>query len=88
MEKITVFYLKNCPYCKQAIGFIDQLKHEEAYRRIKVVYIDEQEHPEIADKMDYYYVPTFYLGDEKVHEGVTTLEDVKRIFDLYVAKIV
>ena len=30
---------------------------------------EESEEPEVADKYDYYYVPTFYLDGEKAHEG-------------------
>lgn len=31
--------------------------------------IDETRHPEEAKKYDYYYVPTFFKGDEKVYEA-------------------
>ena len=83
MEKIKVFYLKKCPYCLEAFNLIDKLKQEEQYQDIQIDFIDEQEHPEIAEQMDYYYVPTFYFGDNKIHEGATTEADIVRVFDLY-----
>ena len=42
--------------------------------------VDEKKHPEIAEKYDYYYVPTFFVGGEKVHEGVPTKEAVEAVF--------
>ena len=31
--------------------------------------IEENQHPDIADQYDYYYVPTFYVDCVKVHEA-------------------
>ena len=41
--------------------------------------IEESEEPEVADRYDYYYVPTFYVGDEKVHEGGIYPEEVEQV---------
>ncbi len=43
--------------------------------------IEESQQAELANSYDYYYVPTFYLGDEKLHEGAMTEEDVQSVFD-------
>jgi len=82
MKKITMFVLKNCPYCHEALRFMDQLYETDGrYRQIPLETIDEKKHPEIADKYDYYYVPTFYVGEKKMHEGAASLQAVKHVFD-------
>lgn len=70
MKPIKLFYLRNCPYCKRALQYIEAEKaaHPE-FGTLDIEMIEESEHPEVADRYDYYYVPTFYIGDEKVHEG-------------------
>lgn len=69
MKKVQLFYLKNCPFCQKALAQIAELKQQEAYRDINIEMIEESEQPELADTYDYYYVPTFYIDGEKVHEG-------------------
>ena len=82
MKTITMFMMKTCPYCQEAFHFMDKLYSEnDAYKALTVNFIDETEHPEIADKYDYYRVPTYYVGDEKLHEGIAELKDVRRVFD-------
>ena len=51
------------------------------YLSLEIKKIDEVEHPDIANKYDYYYVPTFYVGDEKLHEGAATIKKIRRVFD-------
>lgn len=74
-----MFYLKRCPYCRQAFGFIDELKQQEAYRNVEIELIEESEQPDIAGREDYYYVPTFYVEGEKVHEGAVTRDEVEAV---------
>ena len=33
----------------------------------------------MADRYDYYYVPTFYLGQEKLHEGGIYKDEVVEV---------
>jgi glutaredoxin len=80
MKAIKLFYLKNCPYCKQAQAWIDELKSRESYKCIEIEMIEESEQPEVANRYDYYYVPTFYVNGEKVSEGAVTLERVEEVF--------
>lgn len=70
MKRVQLFYLKNCPFCKKALRYIEEVKaaHPEL-QPIEIELIEESEEPEVADKYDYYYVPTFYLDGEKAHEG-------------------
>ena len=44
--------------------------------------IDEGREPALAEQYDYYYVPTFYVGGEKVHEGHAEKADVERVLRL------
>lgn len=59
-----------CPFCRRAQQYIDELKEERPeFQSIEIEKIEENEHPDIAEQYDYYYVPTFYIDGEKVHEG-------------------
>jgi len=79
MKPITLFYLRNCPFCKKAFAYIDELKKQEAYKDIEINLIEESENPEIADSFDYYYVPTFYIDGVKLHEGGIFPAEVEEI---------
>ena len=70
MKRIQLFYLKNCPFCKKAFSYIEAAKaaHPEL-QGLQIELIEESEEPEVADRYDYYYVPTFYIDGVKVHEG-------------------
>jgi glutaredoxin len=82
MRNLTLLYLEECPYCKEAFAFIDQLKQEdERYKGIEIETIEESVHPEKIVGYNYYYVPTIYMGKTKMHEGIITKEDVKGILD-------
>jgi len=82
MKKITMFVMETCPHCNRALRWMEELYAENAaYSAIEIEKIDEQAHPEIADKYDYYYVPTYYVGGEKLHEGVASLEIIRGVFD-------
>ena len=61
MKRITLFYLENCPFCNKARAAIDELKKQDRYKDIEIEMIEESKQPEVADKYDYYYVPTFYI---------------------------
>ena len=79
MKKVTLFYLASCPYCKKAISFLDDLLATEEYHDIEIEKIEESREAETANSYDYYYVPTFYLGKEKLHEGACEKEDVEKV---------
>lgn len=80
MKPIKLFYQKSCPFCRKALSYIDELKQQDAYKDIEIEMIEEREFPEIADQYDYYYVPTFYINEEKIHEGGITQNEVEDIF--------
>ena len=82
MKPVKLFYLRNCPFCRKAMRYIDEAKQNcPEHRDIEIEMIEESEHPEIADSYDYYYVPTFYIDGVKVHEGGVLpgeMEDILR----------
>ena len=70
MKDIILFYLNDCGYCQKAHQALAELTEENpAYKALKLTMIEESEQPEIADRYDYYAVPTFYVGGEKVFEA-------------------
>ena len=82
MKKLKMFVLKNCPYCKQAFAMMEQLCTENPeYRQIEIEVIEETEHPEIAEKYDYYYVPCYFMEEEKLFEGVPTLKKIRKVLE-------
>lgn len=81
MPKLTLFIQTTCPFCRRALGYIDELKQLDEYKNIEIETVDEIVEHERADSYDYYYVPTFYLGDEKLHEGGIYKDEVKALFD-------
>jgi hypothetical protein len=61
---------------------MDELLAENAeYRAVEIEKIDELVYPDVARKYNYYFVPTFYVGDEKLHEGVASRKKIQHVFD-------
>lgn len=82
MKKVTMMYLKNCPYCKQAMKWMEELFQENpVYKDIDMTYIEESEQPQIADSLDYWYVPTYFVDGIKLHEGAATKDKVKAVLE-------
>ena len=76
MKRLTMFYLESCPYCRNAQAALDALrKLNPAYGEVEIDMIEESRQPEIADRYDYYSVPTIYAGDRKLYEA--------KLFDSY-----
>ncbi|MBP1745270.1 MAG: glutaredoxin [Firmicutes bacterium] len=82
MGTVYVLVTSWCPYCRRALSWMDELmKENTGYSKIEMKIIDEEKDPVAARKYDYYYVPTFYVDDEKIHEGVPTREIVRTVFE-------
>lgn len=82
MKPIKIFYQEKCPFCKKAFKYIEELKEENPdFKNLQIETIEETVHSDIADKYDYYYVPTFYLDGEKIHEGGIFKPEVKDILE-------
>lgn len=68
-EHLTAFYLSGCPYCRHARQALEELIAEDpAYGRVAVDWIEETERPDVAGRYDYYRVPSYFRGQEKLHE--------------------
>ena len=89
MRNITFFYMRGCPYCRNANKAIEELMQENPlYTEVQIKRIDEDDPPaDLTGHYDYYYVPTMFIGDEKIYEahpGQTyeeIREAVKNVFD-------
>ena len=70
MAKLTVFYLTGCPYCANAKRALAELCAETpAYAAVELDWLEEREHAATAEQYDYYYVPSVFLGAEKLYEA-------------------
>lgn len=80
-KPVRMMILENCPHCRRAFQMMEELKavHPE-YEQVEIEVIDEARQPELAESLDYYYVPTFFVDGVKVHEGVPSMEAVDRMF--------
>lgn len=80
MKDVKLFYLKNCPFCKKALCYIEEAKaaHPEL-QPVAIEMIEESEQPALADTYDYYYVPCFYIDGKKAHEGGIDPEEVDAV---------
>lgn len=82
MKSIKYFYLKNCPYCIQASNWLEELFEENPeYKTIPLTRIEETKEPHIAEQHNYYYVPTFYVDADKLHEGIASKDKIKAVLD-------
>lgn len=81
-KPVKMMMLDTCPYCKKAFQMMDELKtlHPE-YKNVDIDVIEENKEPERTEGYDYWYVPTFFVGSEKVLEGVPTIDKVKQVFE-------
>ncbi len=75
-----MFILRDCPYCKRALEYGRELAGDPRFRGVELEIIDEREQAALADSYDYYYVPSYFLGREKLHEGAAGREDVLRVY--------
>ncbi|MBQ6555395.1 MAG: thioredoxin family protein [Firmicutes bacterium] len=67
--KLKIFYLEGCPYCEKAKKAVKELIAENPqYLSIQTEWTEERRNAEIAEKYDYYYVPSVFCGDRKLYE--------------------
>lgn len=80
-KPVKMMILDTCPHCRRAFVLMDELKdrHPE-YAAVDIEVIEETKEPEKTDGYDYYYVPTFFVGEVKVHEGIPTEVTVEQVF--------
>ena len=80
MKDVLMFYLESCGYCDKARRALDELFEENpAYRQVPLTRIEESKEPELADRYDYYAVPSFFVDGKKIFEArlFMSFEDIK-----------
>lgn len=83
MKKIYVITTSWCPHCKRAKEMMQTLLNEhEEWTSIPIEIIDEEKEPQkLMPYFKYYYVPTIYVGEDKILEGVPTKEALIKAFE-------
>lgn len=80
MKDVLMMMMAGCPHCRRANQMIEELMEEhEEYRSISIRRVDENVDKALADSLDYYYVPTFFVDGKKMMEGVPTKEAVEAV---------
>jgi len=87
MKKLRVFIQKQCPYCQAALRDLASLTQDSAFSGIELEIIDELIERELADSYDYYYVPTFYYKEKKLHEGAIDKEELKAVLEAVIGDV-
>ena len=80
MKDVMMMMLPDCPYCHQADRLLAEL------RAVPIRRVDESVETALADSLDYYYVPTFYVDGVKRMEGVPSKEKVRAVLDAALAE--
>lgn len=79
MKELMLFYFPECPHCKNAFKWQEEIFQEHPeYRQINIKAVNERAEPEYADTFDYFYVPTYYMDGRKLCEGVTEKSGVEK----------
>ena len=90
MKTILFIYMNGCPYCRKAREVLAELfaAHPE-YKDIPMEEVDETVNPEKLKGRNYYYVPTFFYGDDKIYEAHTgdTKEKMEQILGEFYSKV-
>ena len=68
--KLTEFVLPGCPYCRMASEVLAELYDERPdFAASEIDVIDESAESALADTYDYYRVPSFFNGRDKLYEA-------------------
>lgn len=89
MKKVYMMVTDWCPHCKRAKNWMEELKQEHPeFQKVDVEIIDEEKQEELLKQhnFNYYYVPTYYVEGDRVHEGVPTKEIVQQVFEKALAE--
>lgn len=82
MKEILMMMLPGCPHCMRANTLIQELQEEnEKYRAVIINRVDESVDTALAESLDYYYVPCFFIDGRKIMEGVPSKESIKAVLE-------
>lgn len=82
MKRVRMFVASWCPHCTTAKNMIEELKVENpelVNLPIEIIDIDNEKDKLVG--LDFYYVPTFYVDDEKSFEGVPKKDAIKEMLE-------
>ena len=80
-KKVRMMVQSGCPHCAKAKQYMAELQQQHPeYKDVEVEVIDELKEPKLAESLDYWYVPTYFVDGEKIHEGTITKADVERVY--------
>ncbi|MDR3333164.1 MAG: thioredoxin family protein [Synergistaceae bacterium] len=81
MKEVKMFMMDTCPHCQKALSMMSELcEKRPEYKAVEIKMTDERKEPDYANSFDYYSVPTFFVGDVKIHEGVPSMEAIERVY--------
>ena len=81
MKHVRKMILSHCPHCRNAARIEEKLTAENpSFADVEIEVVDEQLHPEIADTLDYYYVPCYFVDGKKIFEGVPDEDKIRSVF--------
>ena len=82
MKEVLYFKMRFCPHCNRADKWMKKVfKEHPEYKDVPLKIIDENKEYELANSYDYYFVPTYYIDGEKLHEGVASKEIIEKVFE-------
>ncbi|MGI6153665.1 MAG: thioredoxin family protein [Christensenellaceae bacterium] len=80
-KKVKMFVLRGCPYCDRAFEMMNSLKEKHPdYASVDIDIIEEREQAEKTKGYDFWYVPTYFVDDVKMLEGVPTMQAVEAVY--------
>lgn len=86
MQSVLMMILPSCPHCQRALALLEELRAENpAYAAIALQIEDESRNTALAESLDYWYVPTCFVGGRKLHEGVPSREAMRAVLDAALA---
>jgi glutaredoxin len=80
MKELIFFKSPDCEYCRMAEKYLNQtIRSNPEYQEIPLQIVDEDADVDFSMKYDYDFVPAFFVGGVKVHEGITTRGQIEAI---------
>ena len=82
MKNVKMMVQEQCKHCRKEVEYIDELKHENMlYRNVEIEVNDEVKDEAKTRGYDYWYVPAFFVNNQKIHEGVPSKESIQEVLE-------
>lgn len=80
MNDVLMMVMAGCPHCQRAREIMAELRaRRPEFRDVKVREVDETLAPDFVATLDYHYVPSFFVGGKKYHEGIPTAAAIEAV---------